>query len=268
MNQPLEISTRPGDGDGQRRDAARRPEGHGQDEPLHAGSAAEHSVGARPVGHHRAVGRRGDGPPERRRQRVGAAVELRRARRGDGAAEVEHRRRRRHGHERDGRFAGLLRLRRLRRDADLDRRRGRLHAVAGRRRQPGDEERHGQAPRVRPVSTSPTRSSSRSTSPTSCARTASTGNPIQNIKDYGFEVGGPIKKGRAWIWGSNGKQDINVGINNFYKADAACQAMKTDPLSYSLEDIRDVPEPGHDASEQLQREVRLAGHARTSSRSS
>jgi hypothetical protein len=69
---------------------------------------------------------------------------------------------------------------------------------------------------------------------------AQTGNPIQNIKDYGIEAGGPIKKGRAWIWGSYGKQNINVGINNFYKADADCQAMKaalkTDPLAYPVKD--------------------------------
>jgi hypothetical protein len=70
-----------------------------------------------------------------------------------------------------------------------------------------------------------------------------TGNPIQNIKDYGFEVGGPLVKGRAWLWGSYGKQNINVGINNFFKADANCQAMKADPLSYSLEDIRTCLSP-------------------------
>jgi hypothetical protein len=64
-----------------------------------------------------------------------------------------------------------------------------------------------------------------------------TGNPIQNIKDYGFEAGGPIKRGRAWIWGSYGKQDIRVGINNFYKPDLNCQAMKASPLSYSLPDL-------------------------------
>jgi hypothetical protein len=64
-----------------------------------------------------------------------------------------------------------------------------------------------------------------------------TGNPIQKITDYGFEVGGPLKKGRAWLWGSYGRQDINVGINNFYKADANCQAMKAAPLTYSLEDL-------------------------------
>jgi hypothetical protein len=29
---------------------------------------------------------------------------------------------------------------------------------------------------------------------------ASSGNPIQDIQDYGVEMGGPLKKGRAWIW--------------------------------------------------------------------
>ena len=70
-----------------------------------------------------------------------------------------------------------------------------------------------------------------------------TGNPIQNIQDYGFEVGGPLVKGRAWLWGSYGRQDINVGINNFFKADATCQAMKAAPLNYSLEEIRTCLSP-------------------------
>jgi len=72
---------------------------------------------------------------------------------------------------------------------------------------------------------------------------ASTGNPIQNIKDYGLEAGGPIKKGRAWFWAAYGKQNVNVGINNFYKPDAACQAMKTalaaNPVAVSIMDVRD-----------------------------
>jgi hypothetical protein len=71
---------------------------------------------------------------------------------------------------------------------------------------------------------------------------ATSGNPIQNIVDYGVEAGGPIKKGRAWFWGSYGKQDVKVGINNFYKPDQACQAMKADlkqnPLSHPVEDVR------------------------------
>jgi hypothetical protein len=48
------------------------------------------------------------------------------------------------------------------------------------------------------------------------AQGASSGNPIQNIKDYGFEMGGPIVKGKAWIWGSYGKNDIGVGVNGFF----------------------------------------------------
>lgn len=66
---------------------------------------------------------------------------------------------------------------------------------------------------------------------------ASTGNPIQNIKDYGIEAGGPIAKGRAWFWGSYGKQNVNVGINGFFEPSANCQAMKANPLAYSLDQI-------------------------------
>jgi hypothetical protein len=60
------------------------------------------------------------------------------------------------------------------------------------------------------------------------------------LRKQGIEAGGPIKKGRAWIWGSYGRQDIKVGINNFYKATTECQAMKAalkaDPLAYPVED--------------------------------
>jgi hypothetical protein len=49
------------------------------------------------------------------------------------------------------------------------------------------------------------------------------GAPIQNIRDYGFEVGGPIRKGRAWYWGSYGTQDIKVGVVGFYKNSAECR---------------------------------------------
>jgi hypothetical protein len=70
---------------------------------------------------------------------------------------------------------------------------------------------------------------------------AGAGNPIQDIKDYGFEVGGPIKPGRAWIWGALGKQNIGVGVVNFYQPDAACQQIKADEaanvLAHSLADI-------------------------------
>jgi hypothetical protein len=58
---------------------------------------------------------------------------------------------------------------------------------------------------------------------------ATSGNPIQNIKDYGAEMGGPIVKGKAWIWGSYGTQDIKVGVNGFFLRNAGCDAAVRNP---------------------------------------
>jgi hypothetical protein len=66
---------------------------------------------------------------------------------------------------------------------------------------------------------------------------ASSGNPIQNIKDYGIEAGGPLKKGKAWIWGAIGKQTIGVGVVGFFAPDAACQAIKANPLASPIVDV-------------------------------
>ena len=64
---------------------------------------------------------------------------------------------------------------------------------------------------------------------------AGSGAPIQSIKDYGFEIGGPILKGKLWYWGSYGRQDIKAGIVGFYLPTPECQAIKTalaaDPLA-------------------------------------
>jgi Carboxypeptidase regulatory-like domain/TonB-dependent Receptor Plug Domain len=70
---------------------------------------------------------------------------------------------------------------------------------------------------------------------------ASSGNPIQDIQDYGIEAGGPIKKGRAWIWGSFGKNVIDVGVLGFFLPSAPCQAIKADqaanPLAHTVDDV-------------------------------
>ena len=55
------------------------------------------------------------------------------------------------------------------------------------------------------------------------AQGAGSGAPIQNINDFGFEVGGPILKDKLWYWGSYGKQDIKVGVVNFYKPTPECR---------------------------------------------
>jgi len=66
---------------------------------------------------------------------------------------------------------------------------------------------------------------------------ATSGNPIQNIRDYGIELGGPIKKGRAWIWGSYGVQNIKVGVNGFFQPTAACQEIKAAPLNFPIKEV-------------------------------
>src|SRR3954471_21246641 len=68
---------------------------------------------------------------------------------------------------------------------------------------------------------------------------ATSGNPIQDVKDFGVEMGGPIKTGKAWIWGSYGKQDINVGVLGFYKPDASCQSFKSTSVALAA-DIKDI----------------------------
>src|SRR5256885_11174820 len=56
---------------------------------------------------------------------------------------------------------------------------------------------------------------------------AAGGNPIQNIDDYGFEIGGPIIKNKFWYWGTASKNMIDVGVVNFYDASlgGACQTL-------------------------------------------
>src|SRR5499427_210721 len=71
------------------------------------------------------------------------------------------------------------------------------------------------------------------------AQGATSGNPIQDIQDYGVEAGGPIRRGRAWIWGSYGKQKVGVGVINFYQPTPACQAIKANPGSFPIEEVND-----------------------------
>ncbi|MFM8534378.1 MAG: carboxypeptidase regulatory-like domain-containing protein, partial [Acidimicrobiia bacterium] len=55
------------------------------------------------------------------------------------------------------------------------------------------------------------------------AQGAGAGAPIQDIKDYGFDIGGPIMKGKLWYWGSYGTQDIKVGVVGFYENTPKCR---------------------------------------------
>jgi hypothetical protein len=59
---------------------------------------------------------------------------------------------------------------------------------------------------------------------------AAGGNPIQDIKDYGFEIGGPIVKNRFWYWGTASTNNIDVGIVNFFDtSSSSCAAIAATP---------------------------------------
>ena len=128
-----------------------------------------------------------------------------------------------------------------------------VDAVARRRRQPRDQERHRQVQGLGRFYVTDDAFQSNNVTDELRKQGVHTGNPIQNIKDYGIEVGGPIVKGRAWFWGSYGRQDINVGINNFYKTDADLPGDEGRPAELLARGDPDLPEPGHDDPEQLQR---------------
>lgn len=46
------------------------------------------------------------------------------------------------------------------------------------------------------------------------------GNPLKDVIEYGVEMGGPIKRDKAWFWGAINRQNIDVGILGFLRAGA------------------------------------------------
>jgi hypothetical protein len=49
------------------------------------------------------------------------------------------------------------------------------------------------------------------------AQGAGFGNPVKSVDEYGFEVGGPIKRNKAWFWGGYSRTDVRVGVVGFLK---------------------------------------------------
>ncbi len=62
---------------------------------------------------------------------------------------------------------------------------------------------------------------------------AAGGNPIQNIRDMGAQLGGPIVKNKAWFWGAASRQDVRAGVVGFYdtssSAPTGCAAVAAAP---------------------------------------
>jgi hypothetical protein len=69
---------------------------------------------------------------------------------------------------------------------------------------------------------------------------AGQGNPIKNIKEYGFEVGGPIKKNKAWFWGGFSQSDVRVGVVGFLKPGATDPDDDADSLETDLTTLKNI----------------------------
>src|SRR6202158_380625 len=68
---------------------------------------------------------------------------------------------------------------------------------------------------------------------------ANSGNPLLYTNDYGGQLGGPIKRGRAWFWGTYGMQGVRLGVLNYYKATADCAPVQANPLAHSFSNVID-----------------------------
>ncbi len=60
------------------------------------------------------------------------------------------------------------------------------------------------------------------------------GNPLKDVIEYGTEMGGPIKKDKAWFWGAINRQAIKVGVLGFLKAGAPAGSVDADDLETDL----------------------------------
>lgn len=67
------------------------------------------------------------------------------------------------------------------------------------------------------------------------------GNPMKQVSEYGFEVGGPIFRNRLWYWGAYAKSDINVGVAGFFKQTPDCT-----PVPNAYDRIKDTFDCMHD----------------------
>ena len=71
------------------------------------------------------------------------------------------------------------------------------------------------------------------------AQGANSGNPLVYTNDYGGQVGGPIKKGRAWFWATYGMQNVRLGVLNVYQQTSECAPVQANPLSFPFSDVVD-----------------------------
>jgi hypothetical protein len=68
---------------------------------------------------------------------------------------------------------------------------------------------------------------------------ASFGSPLVYTNEYGGQIGGPIKRGRAWFYGTYGMQNVRLGVLNYYKPTSGCAPVAANPLGYAFADVVD-----------------------------
>ena len=78
---------------------------------------------------------------------------------------------------------------------------------------------------------------SKNAPPEVVAQGGGAGNPLKNNTEYGIEVGGPIRRDKAWFWGSASNQKINVGILGFLKPGAPAGSTDIDDLNDDITEI-------------------------------
>ena len=60
------------------------------------------------------------------------------------------------------------------------------------------------------------------------------GNPLKDVNEYGTEIGGPIRRDKAWFWGAVSRQSIKVGVLGFLKVGAPAGSTAADDLETDL----------------------------------
>ena len=68
---------------------------------------------------------------------------------------------------------------------------------------------------------------------------ASFGSPLVYTNEYGGMLGGPIKRGRAWFYGTYGMQNVRLGVLNYYKPTSNCAPVAANQLGYAFSDVVD-----------------------------
>ena len=71
------------------------------------------------------------------------------------------------------------------------------------------------------------------------AQGANSGNPLVYTNDYGGQLGGAIKTGRAWFWATYGMQNVRLGVLNVYQQTSECAPVQASPLSFPFTDVVD-----------------------------